>query len=704
MFQGMWSSKTFLSLRHPSHLLALFIHLAEGVVQRDATMADEEVPFLSTLSSTLTTLELKLSYFLFSLSNSLSTLSQHLSTTPISTTCSSSLTDIHETVTHTYQNLSPITSSLFAVVSIFCGLLFLIFLLMRISAFVLGPDPVLCPLPFPSATYSPHLDPQADIFADQDVRPQLISSPTSDSIPLINPATCATLGHVLPHSSDHVHDQISRARVASEAWRATTFEQRRQIMRVLRAYILYEQKSVCFMSSEDTGKTMLEASLGEIVPTLEKLEWLIKEGEKALLPESRSVGVLARHKRATVEFMPLGVIGAIAPWNYPIHNFLNPVLAALFSGNAVVVKPSEYAIWSSLYVSRMVRRALALCGHSPELVQCIIGGAEVGKALVSGDIDKLFFTGSTNVGKAVAVAAAKRLLPTVLELGGKDAFIVCKDAELQHAATICMRGVWQNAGQNCIGVERVLVHSDIADKFCEIMMDGARSIRLGVDMGAMTMGETGIKSVQELVDDAVEMGAELLIGGKRATVDGTGWFYEPTVLKGVTPKMKIAKEEVFGPVLSLFEWNNEEELVRMVNGCPFGLGSSVFTEDKEKADRIKKALRVGMCNVNDFATSYLCQSMPFGGTKDSGSDKFAGIEGLRGCCITKATTTDRFAKIKTRVPKAFKYPTSPNAFEFCAEINDLMFNIGILNKFDNIRNMLGMLIRPRWRPRSTGSG
>lgn len=660
--------------------------------------------YINTVAAILQSLETNLSSALFTLSTHLFTLSTYLSSNAISTTCTSHLHTSVDNVFTTISDLPFATSLLLAVILSFLFFLLLAYFLYSLARLYFGSDPILLRVPAPSQVYNPYEDEQSDLFGDDDVRPQLISEDTPFAIRAIAPATEESIGWIPAHTVDEVHEIVEKARLAQAGWAYTSFDQRRSVMRVLMAYLLYEQRAVCAISAHDTGKTMLEASLGEIVPTLEKLRWVLAEGEQALTNDYRTTGPMTRHKTAKVEYMPLGVISAIAPWNYPVHNFLNPVIAALFSGNAVVVKPSEHALWASLYIGRVVRRALALCGHSAELVQVVIGGGDVGAALVATNIDKLFFTGSTRIGKMVASAAAKKLLPAVLELGGKDPFIVCEDAKLEHATSICLRSVFQNAGQNCIGMERVFVHDGIMDRFCARVLEGARSIRLGVDMGAMTLGDVAIAEIQDLVDDAVEQGAKLLVGGKRATVNGVGFYYEPTVLKGVTPKMRIAQKEVFGPVLSLFGWSNDHELVTMVNSCPFGLGSSIFAGNRTKANWILRRLRVGMCNVNDFAANYLCQSMPFGGTKESGSDKFAGIEGLRGCCIAKATTRDKLPGIKTRFPKPLRYPTRSNAYEFSAEINDLIFGRGVVSKLDNVRNLVGMLVRPKWQPRTVASG
>ncbi|CDF35134.1 Aldehyde dehydrogenase [Chondrus crispus] len=661
-------------------------------------------PFLpgltKSLSSFLSSLESNLAILLTASATNLHGLSLYLSSAPFSSNLNSFSTRFNLWYTtlgdHLFIPLAIFFSFLVAVS------LFLLFTFL--AHLYVGVDPILVEFPLPSPSYDPYADEQSNSFSDPDVCPQLVAESSDQTLHAVNPSTGETLGYVPVHSTEAVDEAVSRAREVQPIWAATTFAQRRSVMRVLLNHILHEQKRLCEISRRDSGKTLLDASLGEIIPTMEKLRWVIAEGENALVPDRRTVGPMTIHKKATVEYMPLGVIAAIAPWNYPLHNLMNPVIASLFAGNAVVVKPSEHTSWSSLYFARLVRRALALCGHSPELMQLVVGDGVVGQALVNADIDKLFFTGSTIIGRKVALAAAKRLLPVVLELGGKDPFIVCDDANVKHAATICLRGVFQNAGQNCIAVERVFVHEVVMDEFAGHVVAGAKAIRLGVDMGAMTMGESALAHVKDLVDDAVKQGAELLVGGKAAKVNGKGSFFEATVLKGVTPRMRIAKEEVFGPVVSLIAWSNDNVLVKMVNSCPFGLGSSVYSEDSGRADTILSAIRVGMGNVNDFATNYLCQSMPFGGTKESGSDKFAGIEGLRGCCIAKAVTRDRFPGVKTTLPKAFQYPTRPNAFEISAEITDLVYGKGILVKFDNVRNLLGMTIRRGWRPRTTASG
>lgn len=477
----------------------------------------------------------------------------------------------------------------------------------------------------------------------------------------VEAASGRLLGLVPEMDATDVRSRVQAAHEAQGRWKRTSYAERRRVLRALRGAFLANRECILQASVQETGKTLVDAQLGEMLTTLEKIRWLLRQGERALAPEYRSVGPLTLHKRAFVQFEPLGVIAAIAPWNYPFHNLMNPILAALFAGNAIVVKCSEYSSWCSVHYVDLVRQVLAACGHPPELVQLVTGRAAAGNALVTDPgVDKVFFTGSTAVGRQVAKAAAEKLKPCVLELGGKDALIICDDADLEQATAISMRGVFQNSGQNCVGVERILVQRSRYEGFVTQMERQVRSLRLGEDLGAMTMGETALRHMESLVADAVARGANLLCGGK-----ATHQFYwEPTLLCDVPSESRILQEEVFGPVMVIMPFDHDEEAIQIVNACPYGLGSSVFTANRSRAANIRNQLVVGMVNENDFGVNYLCQSLPFGGTKDSGSDRFAGIEGLRGCCLMKSVTQDRFWYFRTRIPASLQYPIGPRAPAF----------------------------------------
>ena len=459
------------------------------------------------------------------------------------------------------------------------------------------------------------------------------------------------------------------------------------------------------MSCRDSGKDMVGALMGEVLPTCEKVAWVLREGERWLAPEHRSCGVpLAVHKTARVEYHPLGVVGVIAPWNYPFHNMLNHIVSGIFAGNAVVVKPSEWTSWSAQYYLRIVRAVLSRAGHDPELVQVVTGRAETGAALVSGSgVDKVVFTGSCAVGRHVMRGAAATLTPVVLELGGKDPCVLCGDLgpQLDDIAQVVLRGVFQNCGQNCIGLERIYVHADIYEGFVRRCAAALAAMRQGptfgagageagqfYDCGALVMpAQLGI--VQALVDDAVAKGARVLAGGKRNAKLAPGLFFEPTLLVDVDHSMRIAKEEVFGPVLTVVKWDGgDDDIVALVNDCPFGLGSSVFAEDAVRAARIAKRIRAGMSNVNDYATTYLCQSLPFGGVKLSGFGRFAGREGLRALTVVKAVTTDRFPLVHTAIPPPMQYPVKAGAQGFVKGLLSLAYAPSWLEK---VRGVVGLL-------------
>lgn len=397
----------------------------------------------------------------------------------------------------------------------FCGLIAVVLLMPLLVVALFGDDPLLEPLPLPQPR---------DTAAAGNGGAGGVSryGDPSNGLACMNASTGALLGYVPLTPVAGVAQAIAAARAAQVSWAATTFEQRRQVLRVLLAYLLSEQDDLVALSMLDTGKTALDAALGEVLPTVEKIRWLLREGEAALRPERRSTGPMSAHRTATVEFAPLGVIGAIAPWNYPLHNVFNPALAALFAGSAIVIKPSEHASWSAVHYVNVIRSALAACGHPPDLCRLVVGRGDVGSALVGGGVDKLFFTGSTAVGRKVARAAAESLTPVVLELGGKDPAVVCDDTDVPWAASIVLRGVFQNAGQNCIGIERVYVQRAVLAPFLAAVvpvvaamttrpaaaMDVAEGA-LGADdgdVGALTMGPDAVARVDALVQQAVACG------------------------------------------------------------------------------------------------------------------------------------------------------------------------------------------------------
>lgn len=516
-----------------------------------------------------------------------------------------------------------------------------------------------------------------------------------------DPSTSAFLGTVPNMSSSDVDALCLRAKLAHRnSWSKTTFAQRRLVLRTLQKYIVAHAEDICRASARDSGKTKVDALLGEVLTTCEKIRTVLAHGEEWLRPSYRPSGPMMLHKTAWVEYVPLGVLGIIAPWNYPFHNMLNHVISGLFSGNAVVTKCSEHTSYSTAtYFHSICRAALVANGHDPDVLQVCTGTAEAGKALVEcPHVDKVFFTGSPDVGRRVMAGAAPFLRPVVLELGGKDAMVFCDDVKMGDVVPWALRGCFQNCGQNCCGVERLFVYESRVEEFLKEIMPRVRDLRQGcplasealgtdgdVDCGAMVMDQQ-CDLIQVLIDDAVSKGATLHCGGKRnddPALPKHGQFYKPTLISGVTKGMKIWSEETFGPVMCVVTVPNDDDdvCVDLVNDCPFGLGSSVYSASTSRAMSIGKRFRTGMFTANDFGVNYLIQSLPFGGVNDSGFGRFAGPEGLQACCLERSMVVDRIPGVRTSIPSAIGYPMSKRkGFPFGNALVGLFYNESLLGK------------------------
>ncbi len=494
-----------------------------------------------------------------------------------------------------------------------------------------APSPKAAPLA-PGAASAPHAPPGP-------------SAPPT--IACHDPATLESLGEVPALGRAEVKDRVQRAQAAQRAWGQTSFAERRRVLRLLLDYIIEHQAQICRLCSRDSGKTLADAAMGEIFPVCEKLRYLIDHGEADLRPEQRPSGLLM-HKAARVVYQPLGVVGVICPWNFPFHNILCPTVPALFAGNAVIAKVSEWTAWSAAEFQAMFDAVLDRAGYPRDLLQIITGDGETGSALVTSGVEKIFFTGSPENGRRVMAAASETLTPVVLELGGKDPMIICDDADLAQAVGAAMLGVFTACGQMCVAAERLYVFSGIYDRFVAAVVERARALRQGppaadrggdFDVGALTMPRQ-LTIIQRQVDDAVSKGARLLCGGRR-NPGYPGQFYEPTVLADCDHRMAVVREETFGPVMTILRVDSEAEAIRLANDTSYGLGSSVFTKDRRRAERIAAGISAGMTVVNDYGIAYMMQSTPFGGVRISGFGRINGREGLRACCNTKTVVTDK---------------------------------------------------------------
>ncbi|TFL07778.1 Aldehyde/histidinol dehydrogenase [Pterulicium gracile] len=490
-------------------------------------------------------------------------------------------------------------------------------------------------------------------------------------ITAFDPSTGLHIGTFLADAEQEIEEKIKWATRAQREWKQTTFTQRRRVMRSLLKWLVDNQETCANVACRDTGKTQVDAALGEILTTCSKLEWLMHHGEEYLRPERRKNNLALTYKIAEVHYEPLGVVAGIVSWNYPLHNAWSPIIAAIFSGNGIVLKCSEKVIWSSTYFVNIIQTCLEACGHDPNLVQLTYCYPDEVETLTTSPLIKhITFIGSEPVGRKVAIAATKHLTPVTLELGGKDPAIILPQTDLEKWASVWMRGVYQNAGQNCIGIERIIVHSTLYDRLEEIFKERVEKLRVGsvmapspdgpvqvVDTGSM-IDSTRFRGMEKLLRDAEEEGANI-IGGKEYESPWLehGQYFGTTVVCNAEPSMQVAKEEMFAPVVCLISYDEVEDAIDIANGTRYGLGASVFGPDQTQCLAVAKELDCGMVAVNDFGVFYLNQDLPFGGTKASGYGRFGGPEGLRALTNVKAVMVDRWPNfIQTAIPRVLDYP------------------------------------------------
>ena len=443
-----------------------------------------------------------------------------------------------------------------------------------------------------------------------------------------NPATGEVIGTVPIMGAAEVDAAVARARVASQTWSTRSFAARNEELVAFRKAIAAAADEIADVLHRENGKPELEA-YSEVMMALGHLQHAAARAEKAMEPKKVSSGMLANF-RATVSYHPLGVIGVIGPWNYPLFTPMGSIAYALAAGNAVVWKPSELTPLVALEIEKIAKRTFAL----PDLLQVVTGAGATGAALAKSAVDKVAFTGSAPTGRRVMIAAAERLTPVLLELGGKDPMIVDSDADIAAAAEAAVYGGLTNAGQACVSVERVYVADSVHDKFVEEVIKQVRELKVGGDdghLGAMT-SPAQVKIVKDHLDDAIAKGAKVHTGGPDAI---SGSYIQPTVLTNVDHRMKIMTEETFGPVIPIQRFASVDEAVKLANDTVFGLGSSVFAG--KGARGIAAKLRAGMTSINSVMAFAGIPTLPFGGVGDSGFGRIHGDEGIREFTRVKST-------------------------------------------------------------------
>ncbi|MFM1968293.1 MAG: hypothetical protein RL590_1150 [Actinomycetota bacterium] len=437
----------------------------------------------------------------------------------------------------------------------------------------------------------------------------------------LNPATGEVVGEFPITSAKEVNETVARAKFAAEKWSQLSFRKRLVILKDWASLLTKEINTAAELIHRETGKPVSDAAL-ETALAIEHISWAAKYAPKVLGSQSRPSGLLMFNLSAQVQRVPFGVVGVIGPWNYPIFTPMGSIAYALAAGNTVVFKPSEYTPAIGVWLEQTWQRIAPFA----DVFTVVTGTAETGVALTQSSVGKISFTGSTKTAKKVAATCAELMTPVVLECGGKDPVLVDRDANIKRAAEVTLWHAMSNAGQSCIGAERVYVHKDVADLFTRTIVELASKIKPGYEDGAnygpATM-PSQLKVIKSHIDDAVKRGGEFLIGDKNAVKDG---YVQPVILRNVPEDSKAMTEETFGPTLVINTVRNMDEAVDLANATSYGLGAAVWS--KRNGKKIASLLQCGMVSINSAFSFAAIGSVPFGGVKDSGYGRIHGAEGL----------------------------------------------------------------------------
>ncbi len=463
--------------------------------------------------------------------------------------------------------------------------------------------------------------------------------PKHRTIKSFEPATGELLGEVPIASREDVGKAIARARKAQAAWSVLPIAERCVRLLRFRDALVDRADELVDVIVRECGKPRSDALGHELMIAVDQLTYYCKNAEKILSPRDLSLHLL-RHKRSQLTYVPRGVVGIISPWNFPFVIPMADVFAALVTGSAVVVKPSEV---TPLTIQK-AKEIFDATGLPEDLFGVVHGHGEVGQALIEGGIQKLIFTGGVETGKKVAAACGANLVPCVIELGGKAPLLACADCDVERTARAIVFGGFVNSGQVCISVERVYAHASIHDKLVGRVRALTDELRQGdpateaVDIGAIIFPKQ-IEIAEAHIADAVKKGARIVTGGKRRP--GAGQFFQPTVLDGCDHTMTVMKEEIVGPIVPIQKVDSEEEAVRLANDSHLGLNAYVFTKDREKGKRLASQIEAGSVVVNDVLTNYAAVEAPFGGIKQSGFGRVHGDDALRDMCEVRHVFSSR---------------------------------------------------------------
>lgn len=528
-----------------------------------------------------------------------------------------------------------------------------------------------------------------------------VSVPVATHLESHNPATGEVIARFEITPAAEVAAKIQRARAAQVLWGKQSFVERCASLARLKDILFCRRQEIAEVVTREVGKPRLEALLADVTVAIDTAAHYSDPARVARLlrPEPVTHGNLAlKGKSGAIHYQPFGIIGIISPWNYPIAVPIGQMIPALVAGNAVLLKPSEWSPWCGALIGELFEQA----SFPADLIQILQGRGDTGAALIdppgppqqssAAKIDKLIFTGSVATGRKVAEACARNLIPSVLELGGKDAMVVLADAHLDVATSAAVWGSFTNCGQTCISVERIYVEQSIAQEFTELCVAKTKKLRVGnglephIEIGPM-INPQQLARVEEQVHDAVRRGAQILLGGKRSALGEC--FFEPTVVTGVDSSMLLMQEETFGPVLAICAVKDVTEAIRHANNSPFGLAASVWTRDTKRGRAIAAQLDTGVVMVNDVISYYASCDAPHGGRKSSGWGRTHARLGLLEMVQVKYVDVDRLA----RWPKSWWFGYSERVAQATDRFIEFLFAPEWKQRMGNARKALEVVFR-----------
>ncbi|MBI4533534.1 MAG: aldehyde dehydrogenase family protein [Candidatus Melainabacteria bacterium] len=446
----------------------------------------------------------------------------------------------------------------------------------------------------------------------------------------INPATCEVLGEVPSLNAQEVQASVQAAWQAYESWRLTSYDVRARKLLKLRKLLVSQADEIATLVTKEVGKPLAESFTAELVGPLDACLWFAENTERLLKDQLINMtNPMLTSKQSIITFEPVGVVGMVAPWNYPFAIPMMSIIMAVMVGNTVVLKPSEKSSLTGIKIGELFGKA----GFPPGVVSVITGHRQTGVYLTQQRLAKLIFTGSVAGGSKVMAQAADNLTPVTLELGGKDAAIVLPDAPPDWTARGLVWGAFSNCGQACASIERLyVVRGEHTQSLIERLVGYTQALKLGPGLDASSdvgplVDEVQLGNVVAQVEEALSKGARVLAGGRRRH-DLGGYFYEPTILVDVNHSMTIMREETFGPILPLMIVNSEDEAIELANDSDYGLSASVWSGNLGRAEDVARDLDVGTVFINDCLFSFACPQVPWGGLKKSGTGRTHSYFGL----------------------------------------------------------------------------